>query len=318
MPAFTYLTARAAAIAASPIRPRRSASRTRRRLLDQLLVAPLDRALALAEVEEVAARVAEDLELDVPRLVEVLLEVDLGVAERLLGLVARRLVGGGELPLVAGDAHAAAAAAGRRLQDDGIADLSREREGLVHRVERTGRARKGRDARGRHRPAGERLVAHLPDRLGRRPDEGDVAVLEDLGEVCVLGEEAVARVDRVGLGDLRRRNDRRDVQIRRRRGVRADAHVLVGIPDVEGVAVGLAVDRDGPDAELAAGGDDPQRDLAAVRDEYLLEHCRAARPRGGSRRASRRTRPAGRCAGRRRRPRRRRRTRSRSSASSTR
>ena len=41
--------------------------RDRRRLLDQLLVPPLDRALALAEMDDVAVMVAEHLELDVAR-----------------------------------------------------------------------------------------------------------------------------------------------------------------------------------------------------------------------------------------------------------
>ena len=67
--------------------------RRRRRLLDQLLVAALDRALALAQVDDVAVAVAEDLELDVARLDQVLLEVDRAVAEGLRRLVAR----GGEL-----------------------------------------------------------------------------------------------------------------------------------------------------------------------------------------------------------------------------
>ena len=39
----------------------------RRRLLDDLLVPPLQAALALAEVHDVAVRVGEDLDLDVPR-----------------------------------------------------------------------------------------------------------------------------------------------------------------------------------------------------------------------------------------------------------
>ena len=38
----------------------------RRRLLDQLLVAPLHRAVALAQVHDPAVRVAHDLDLDVP------------------------------------------------------------------------------------------------------------------------------------------------------------------------------------------------------------------------------------------------------------
>src|SRR5262249_50627981 len=47
-----------------------------RRLLDQLLVAALDRAVALAEVDDVAVAVGEDLDLDVARIGQVALEVD--------------------------------------------------------------------------------------------------------------------------------------------------------------------------------------------------------------------------------------------------
>ena len=54
----------------------------RRRLLDQLLVASLDRALALAEGDDVAVRVAEELHFDVSHAVQELLDVDVVVAER--------------------------------------------------------------------------------------------------------------------------------------------------------------------------------------------------------------------------------------------
>ena len=47
-----------------------------RRLLDQLLVAPLHRAVALAEVDAVAVRVADELDLGVVRRLEVALDVD--------------------------------------------------------------------------------------------------------------------------------------------------------------------------------------------------------------------------------------------------
>ena len=47
---------------------------------------------------------------------------------------------------------------------------------------------------------------------------------------------------------------------------------LVGETDVEGVRVELGVDRDRGDPELAAGPDHPHGDLAAVRDEHLVEH----------------------------------------------
>ena len=53
---------------------------------------------------------------------------------------------------------------------------------------------------------------------------------------------------------------------------RTDADVLVGEPDVQRVLVRLGIDGDRLDAQLAAGMDDAQRDLAAVGDQDLLEH----------------------------------------------
>src|SRR5262249_23426728 len=60
-----------------------------RRLLDELLVAPLDRAFALTEVDHVAPAVGQDLDLDVPGLLDGTLQVDGGVADRAPGLAAR-------------------------------------------------------------------------------------------------------------------------------------------------------------------------------------------------------------------------------------
>ncbi len=53
----------------------------RRRLFDDLLMAALQGAVALAEVHDVAVVVGEHLDLDVARLLQELLHVDLGVAE---------------------------------------------------------------------------------------------------------------------------------------------------------------------------------------------------------------------------------------------
>jgi hypothetical protein len=68
-------------------------------LLDDLLVAALHRAVALAEVDGVPLGVGEDLHLDVARPDHRLLEVDRVVAEGRLRLAARALVGGDELRL---------------------------------------------------------------------------------------------------------------------------------------------------------------------------------------------------------------------------
>ena len=57
----------------------------------------------------------------------------------------------------------------------------------------------------------------------RRADEGEAVRLDDLGEAGVLRQEAVAGMDRVGAGDGRGREDRRDVEIAVARRRRADA-----------------------------------------------------------------------------------------------
>ena len=65
-----------------------------RRLLDELLVAALGRAVAGAEVDGVAVGVGEDLDLDVAGPGQVALQVALGAAEGLLGLPLGGLQGG--------------------------------------------------------------------------------------------------------------------------------------------------------------------------------------------------------------------------------
>ena len=257
---------------AAHLLPHFVAERGRRRLLDELLVAPLDRALALAEMDHRAVVIAENLELDVPRRLDVLLDVDVGDAERRLRLALRGLHRVRQLRRRPHDAHAAAAAAGRRLHDHRIADLLRELERLLLVVDRAVAARENRHAGLLHHAARARFVAHQADRLRIGPDELDVARLAHFGEVRALGEKPVAGVDCVGAGDFRRADHGGDVQVAVGAARRPDADVLVGELDVQLVLVRLGVDRDRLDAELAARVDDPQRDFPAVRDQYLLEH----------------------------------------------
>ena len=79
-------------------------------------------------------------------------------------------------------------------------------------------------------------------------------------------------MNRVGAGDFRGADDGRHAQVAVDAAGRPDADVLVGKADVQRVLVGLGVDRDGLDAELAAREDDAQGDFAAVGDQDFLEH----------------------------------------------
>ena len=171
----------------------------RGRLLDQLLAAALDRALALAEGAHVAVRVGHDLHLDMPRGRDVALEEDRRVAEgggRLRARDAHRIL---QLVNLLDDADAAPAAAG------GCLDQQREADPLglgarvfeVLRVDLFGAGDDG-HAGGLHQPPRLHLVAHCAHCRGGRADEGDAGRLAGFGERGVLREEAVAGVHRVG------------------------------------------------------------------------------------------------------------------------
>ena len=106
------------------------------RLLDELLVAALGRAVALAEPDRVAVRVAEHLHLDVAGPREVPLEVRLGTPEVRRRLACRGLERGRGAVGVADDLQALAATAVRRLDRDRPAVLLAEGDDVVDRLDR--------------------------------------------------------------------------------------------------------------------------------------------------------------------------------------
>ena len=149
-----------------------------------------------------------------------------------------------------------------------LANLS----GLLLVLGRTVAAGKHRDARLLHGPPGAGLVAHQLDDVRVGTDESNVAGLAHLGEVRALRQKPVTRMNRIGARDLGGADDGRDVQIAVGASGRPDTDVFVRKTYVQRVLVRLRVDRDGPDAELAAGDDHAQRDFAPVRYQNLLEH----------------------------------------------
>ena len=248
--------------------------RRRRGLLDQLLMTALDRAVAFAEVDDVAVLVGEHLDLDVARVGEIALEVDGRVREELLALARGALERVLELVLGQRDAESLAATATRRLDRDRVADRLLDHPfGVIERVDRLRRSRDDGDVCLGHQLAGARLRAHRLDSARRRPDERDPELFEPRGEVRVLGQEAVAGVDSVGVRLLDDLEQLVDVEIALGGGPRPEQIRLVSPLDVDRVAVELGVDGDSGDAELLARADDSYRDLAAVGDQDLREHA---------------------------------------------
>ena len=173
--------------------------------LDHLLVAALHRAVALPEVHEVALDVAQDLHLDVLGPRDVALEKDVGPAKRRRRFTARFSDLARQVLGPFDSADSAAAAAEARLDHQRVADPLRCRRDVVMLAEGLFGAWNRRHADGMREPPGGRLVAEGFELLDSRADEGDAGGFAGTRQADVLGEEPVARVDRIGAAALARR-----------------------------------------------------------------------------------------------------------------
>ena len=145
----------------------------RRRPLDELLMPPLNRAIALEQVDQVSVEVAQDLDLDVVRPAQHSLGVHEVLAEGRARFAPRRLDQLGKLRRRLHHAQAPTAPTATGLDHEGIADGRREvlRLSMIAR-ERAGRGQHGHPHRLRQR-ARRDLVAERAQHLGARTDEGD-------------------------------------------------------------------------------------------------------------------------------------------------
>ena len=166
----------------------------------------------------------------------------------------------------------APAAARDRLDEHRIADLigllAQEFRGLVVAVI----AGHDRHAGPLHQRLGRAFQAHRPHRLGRRADEDDPALRAGFGEVGVLGQKAVARMQAFGADFSRQRDDGVLIEI----AVRALADLVgfVGEAGEQRAAVGGRMHGDRADSHAPRGANDPAGDLAAIGDEDVGEHFR--------------------------------------------
>ena len=243
-----------------------------RALLDDLLIAALQGAVAFAEGDDVAFGIAEDLDFDVVGIQDQLLHVHVAVAEAFFGFITGRGEGTSHGGFIVDGSHAATAPAIGGFEHDRVTHGGGGHEGFLFILEDAVGA--GRD---RHFPLlgggpGAVFVAHRLNGLGTGADELDFAAFADAGETGVLAEKSVPGVDGVHIGDLRGRNDAVDHEITLIAGAGPDTDGVVGQLDVHGFFVGLGINGDRADAEFLAGADDAKGDLTAVGDQDFIKH----------------------------------------------
>ncbi|CAH0326693.1 hypothetical protein SRABI128_05502 [Microbacterium sp. Bi128] len=251
----------------------------RRGDLDDLLVAALDGTVTLEEVHHVALRVGQDLDLDVARAQDGLLQEHGGVAERGVGFAHGGLQGLRERLAGVHAAHAAPAAAGDGLGKNGEADFIRGGDQFVQVLRRLA-GLEDRDAGLARGLEGGNLITGEFQNLGRRADEGDAGLLRGPRQARVLGEETVTGVNGVRPGLLGDAHHLINVQVGPdRMSLLADQIRLIGLLAVNGVAVLMGKHSDSLGTQLVARAEGANRDFAAVGHQNLRKHTSPASSR---------------------------------------
>src|SRR4029434_1790421 len=122
-----------------------------------------------------------------------------------------------------------------------------------------------------HRSSRFHLVAHQTNDIRGRTNELDVAGRADFRKGGRFGQEPVTGMNSVDIKNFGSADDGGDIQVALRRRCRTDACRLISKSDMKGIAIYVAVDRDGTNAHLFASPDYTAGNFAAVGDQYLLE-----------------------------------------------
>jgi len=256
------------------VSPQLRVHRHRGTLLHDLLMAALDGALALEQVEGVPVPVRQDLKLDMAGFLDELLEIDLVIPEGGPRLTPGRLHGFLQGGLVPHDSHSLAPPAAGRLDENRVADLRGFGSEFLDRIALGPHSGNHGDLRRHHGLPGFGFRSQKPDGLGRRPDEHDPALLALGGEPVILRQEAIPGVDGVCAGRFHGFENPVEVKIAGGRLGGTDADGLVRVAQVERLSIGLGVNGNRGNPHLPYRPQNSNRDLTPVGHQNFLEHVR--------------------------------------------
>jgi len=224
-------------------------------------------------MDHIAQRVAEYLELDMPRILYIAFQDHPRIAERAGGFALCGGEGVGKFRCAADDAHALATTAGRGLDHQrkaGLAGLFGKIGGVLILAVVAGHQRH--DVLF-HQRLGGGLGAHRVDTFRARANERYAGLRAGAGEAGVLGQKTITGVDGLRTGLLRHLKDGLATKIGVGRTRAADRPRFIGEAHMLRVPVRFGIDRDGMDAESATGADHAAGDLATIGYQYAFEHA---------------------------------------------
>jgi len=242
------------------------------RLFNHFLMAALDRAVAFVQVQAVAVLVGEDLDFHMARFEHVFFHQHARVAERRLRLALGGRQRLGQVRLALDHLHALAAATGGGLEQHRVANLFRGSTEGFHVLRFAVVARHQRHAGFFHQRLGGGLAAHGVDGGGGWAEEDQPGLFDGAGELGVLREKAVARMDRLGAAGLGRLDQLVDAQVTVGRLGAAQVDANIGFVGMARAGVDGAVHRNGGQAHGLGGAHHAAGDLAAVGNQEGRYH----------------------------------------------
>src|SRR5579883_1503857 len=244
----------------------------RGRLLYQFLVTTLNGALTLVIVNDGTMGIAEDLNLNVAWLIDILLDVDVTIVEsrRCLGLRHHHLLR--EIVHIVNDTHTTASTASHGFDDDRkpnrFGNLTRLINILYNAI---GAADNGHTCF-THRVLSAGLIPHGLDHIRFGADEDETGSVADIRELGILRQEAISRMDRLCIRKMRRTYDARNIKVTLSTGSGADTDRFIGKTNVKRMAVSFGINGDGLHAHFATRTNNTKGDLAAIGYEDFIEH----------------------------------------------
>ena len=210
------------------------------------------------------AEIEKDLRFHMARARQVFLDVDRGVAEIGVRFAPGTIKRGGKLARIVDHAHALATTAEGCLDRDRVTEFFAQRGDRLDRLGRFGSPWHHRDLGLSRMTPGSNLVSHRLDGCGRGTDPGDAGPGYRLGEPGVLGEKAIAGMNRIGPSGRRDLEDLLGVEVGL--GSRCRAHVpgFISQLHMQRVTIEVGIDGNRVDAHLLGSADDPHRDLSPV------------------------------------------------------
>ncbi|MNI38878.1 hypothetical protein D3C73_930380 [compost metagenome] len=254
---------------------------------DQLLVAALDRAVTFEQVHHVAEAVAKNLRFNVLRIDDTFFQEHFRRTKSLGGFGNDTWESLFEFFTAVAATNAATATTGSGLEHHRVTDAIAFGQGFFDARHVAFSARGHRYTGLDHAATGFGLVAHAANHFSRRANELDPAFGADLRQLGVFRKEAVAWVQCIATGFHSQVHQLARVQVTGQ-WLGTNAVGLVRSLDVQGMTVGIGVDRDRANAHFGAGTYDSYGNLTTVGDQDLCYHLefplsrwypRPARPR---------------------------------------